>query len=185
MSTIKLLTNTTDIEKAITSVSNRGKKWQKDVQVVALSALNHSIQHNDPIYINRLVEAMPNGSRNNSLRAWFEMFGNVEYNTESKMFVYSRARKDKHNLDGAIDTPWYEATKEAEYKPFNLDTEASRLCNKMIKAVGNKELDATVLTATMASMGYHMTDKQLQALAEAEAVTRATVPTTDDVMQLV
>ena len=112
----KLLEGTAAINKAIDSIATRGKKLDRDIQVAALSAMQHHAVHGDVTLINRLVEAMPKGSRVNALRAFIETFGACRYDAESKAFVH--AKGGAFRLDDAMQILWNEFKPEPAYQPI-------------------------------------------------------------------
>jgi hypothetical protein len=83
---MNLLTTVAEIDKAIKSLHNRGQKLQTDSHVLACSVLAHVIQHGDIRVVARFLEAMPEMSRVNGLRQWFEKFGPVTFNGNVPMF---------------------------------------------------------------------------------------------------
>ena len=106
-----LLTTASVINKAIDSIARRGKALDLDIQVAALSCLNHHNEHGDITLLNRLWNAMPRGSRRKSLTDWILHFGAVQANTadDKKENPFADARKIKAlDLAGATETPWFE-----------------------------------------------------------------------------
>lgn len=112
----KLIAGAANIKSAIDSIARRGKKLDRDIQVAVLSAMQHHVEHGDVTLINRLVDAMPNGSRVNALRAFIETFGAVRYDTESKKFVHVKGATFK--LDDAMKIMWSEFKPETAYQPI-------------------------------------------------------------------
>ena len=111
-----LISGAANIKAAIDSIMRRGKKYDRDVQIAALSAMQHHIEHGDVTLINRLVAAMPTGSRVNALRAFIETFGAVRFDPESKMFVHVKG--GVFRLDEAMAVMWYEFKPETAYQPI-------------------------------------------------------------------
>jgi hypothetical protein len=104
---------------AIASITNRGKKLDKDIQIAALSAMAHHVGagSGDTTLINRLVTAMPKGSRVNALRDFISVFGAVEYNQDTKVFDHKKGAK--FDLEGAMAIMWTEYSPEKQdYKPI-------------------------------------------------------------------
>lgn len=106
----KLIDGAKAIEAAITSISNRGKKLDNDVQIVGLSVLAHADKHGDITLINRLYNCMPAGSRRRALAEWLMAFGKVSANADRSTlreapFVYDKAKKT--DLQGAAQEPWF------------------------------------------------------------------------------
>ena len=111
-----LISGTAAIKSAIDSIARRGKKLDRDIQVAALSAMQHHVEHGDVTLINRLVDSMPKGSRVNALRAFIETFGAVRFDVESKKFVHLRGATFR--LDDAMQVMWSEFKPETAYKPI-------------------------------------------------------------------
>jgi hypothetical protein len=112
----KLISGSGAIKAAIDSIARRGKKLDRDIQVAALSAMQHHVEHGDVTLINRLVDSMPKGSRVNALRAFIETFGAVRYDTESKNFLHIKGATFR--LDDAMQIMWSEFKPEAAYQPI-------------------------------------------------------------------
>lgn len=105
------------MDKAIKSIAQRGAKLDKDIQEVAMSAINHAEKHQDPCYINRLYLALAKGARKSALTEWFLTFGRVVANADGKTkaekpFLYDKAKVT--DLLGAAAKPWYECKKEPD-----------------------------------------------------------------------
>ena len=137
--TIKLITETKLIDKAIASIANRGKKLDGDIQVAALSVINHIEKHGDVTLANRLFDALPKGARRLALAEWFLAFGKLAANTDKLTvkagvhFVYAKDKKT--DLAGGEETPWYEMKKEADVATaFDVQAELARLLAKIKKA---------------------------------------------------
>ena len=111
-----LISGAANIKSAIDSIERRGKKYDHDVQIAALSAMQHHVEHGDVTLINRLVGSMPKGSRVNALRAFIETFGAVRFDAESKLFVHVKG--GTFRLDDAMAVMWNEFKPEAAYQPI-------------------------------------------------------------------
>jgi len=145
----KLILGTTDITTAINSITNRGKKLDADIQLCALSVINHVELHGDPSLMNAMVVAMPKGSRVNALNEFLETFGRVTFNPTTKVFEYSK--DGVTDLDGAETTVWTEFKPEPAYKGLDLRASILVLIKKAEerKTSTNKEdkVPAELLTA--------------------------------------
>lgn len=111
-----LIAGAKSINAAIESIQRRGKKLDKDIQIAALSAMQHHVEHGDVTLINRLVSAMPKGSRVNALRTFIDTFGAVRYDTESKRFVHVKGKT--FNIEAAMKVMWTEFKPESAYTPI-------------------------------------------------------------------
>jgi len=140
--TIKIIKGATKEESvtlvntAIKSIQTRGNKLDSDIHIAGCSCLYHIEQHGDVTLLNRLVEAMPKGSRVNALREWAECYGKVKYNNESKCFDYSK--KSVTLLDEAIEKSLVEFKPDPVYKTMNFQDELSKL---IAKAYGRADTD--------------------------------------------
>jgi hypothetical protein len=71
---MKLHTDITAINKALDSISNRGKKLDGDIHKVACSIMAHFAENRDGKVVERLMEVMPKSSRRKALIDWFEAY---------------------------------------------------------------------------------------------------------------
>lgn len=117
---MKLHTSTEAINKAIASIKNRGTKLDSDIHVAGCSVLSHMAEHGDSTMADKLVQAMPAGSRKLALVEWMLAFGQVRVLdakndkaaiTEGRVFALDRSRK--HDAEGAEKTSWTEFRKDA------------------------------------------------------------------------
>lgn len=121
---MELIKGATAIQKAITSIGVRGGKLDNDIQHVALSVLAHGASEEnggcgDTTLLDKLVQAMPKGSRKLALVEWALAFGQVrklDSKSEAaaikagRVFGFDKTRK--LDLQGATDKPWHECRKE-------------------------------------------------------------------------
>lgn len=127
-----LLNGKEAIEAAITSIQTNGKKLDLDIHVAGVSCLNHINEHGDVTLLNRLVAAMPKGSRVNALRAWAEDFGRVSYNTDTNVFDFDKKSKPT-DLVKAAETSWTEYKPESKYVPMDFRAKLTVLLNEAVK----------------------------------------------------
>lgn len=152
---MKLITGTESIDKAILSIQTRGKKLDQDIHIAACSCINHIELHGDVTLLNRLVAAMPKGSRVNALREFSEAFGKVVFNTESKEFDYSK--KKVTLLEEAMATSWTEFKPEQAYQAMDFDAELAKVLKKAFSRVSSDKgdkVDAKKLRAVAKAVGY-------------------------------
>jgi len=109
-----LISGAAAIDKAILSISNRGKKLDGDIQVCGLSVLAHIEQHGDISLFIKLYMAMSAGSRRNALVDWACQFGKLDVNLredkKERPFLYAKGKTT--NLVGAMEKPWYKCKPE-------------------------------------------------------------------------
>ena len=140
---MKLLTNTTDIQKAIESIAKRGLKLDNDIHVAGVSVLEHVALHGDTTLLDKLVAAMPKGSRKSMFCEWACHFGCVrmlDRSDEADKAAIEQGRlfkKDKtkqHDLEGMIAMAWYNFKPE----PDLLDTfDAAKMVASMMRKYNN------------------------------------------------
>lgn len=108
-----LIVGTADLNKAIDSIVNRGKKLDDSIQLAGLSLLNHTQEHGDITLMNRMLVSFPKGSRRNAFAEWALKFGKYQLNTgpDKKEVPFHYAKERTTDLIGAEGTPW------TEFKP--------------------------------------------------------------------
>lgn len=126
---LKLLTSGKAIDAAIASIHERGQSLQTLMHHIACSVLQHVGKHKDVRVPMKLINAMPEMARKNSLILWFETFGNVKYSNETKGFVLVQDKGIK--LGDAIDKPFwkFKANEGAAYEPLDI----VKYCEQQIK----------------------------------------------------
>jgi len=154
---MELLTGASAISTAITSIANRGKKFDTDLHIVAVSTLSHAIQHGDITLANKLIAALPKSQRTYALRDWYINFGPFAYDSATKQMTHVKG-SNKTLVQAAYDKPFWEFTKEATYVPY---TDA-----KLDKAIINLLKSATAEGSKVSKERI----EQLKAIAPAQAV---------------
>ena len=155
---MKLLKGTDAIQKAITSILIRGKKLDRDIHVAGVSCLQHIEEHGDVTLLNRLVEAMPKGSRVNALREWAECYGKVKFNNETRCFDH--CKKSSTLLEDAIETSWVEFKPEPQYKTMNFQDELNKLIAKAYDRADTDKgdtIDFDAVKRVATAIGYKAT----------------------------
>lgn len=132
----KLLLGVAAINKAIASIHTRGKRLDNDIQLAALSVINHVEEHRDVTVVNTLIDAMPKGSRVNALREFILQHGKVAYNEETKDFSFNRDAET--DLEGAAAIMWTEFKPEAPFVPLDLMGSLTKLLKKADKEAAEK-----------------------------------------------
>lgn len=130
---IALLGTVKSIETAIASIHTVGQSLQADMHLVACSVLQHVGKHKDTRVLMKLINAMPEMARKNSLIQWFETFGNVKYSTETKEFVLIADKPVK--LGNAIDKPFwkFKANEGMPYEPMDIAKYVDQQVAKLTK----------------------------------------------------
>lgn len=134
-----------DIDAGIKSLASRGKKFDADVQNIAISIIAHTEAHSDYTKAEALYQALPAGSRRASLVQWFLAFGKIRAlnpkvaEDKAKMdagAVFAFDRDKRTDMEGAHKTMWHSMGKP-ESKPsevFDVQKAAMSLLNRMRKA---------------------------------------------------
>lgn len=134
-----------DIDAGIKSLANRGKKFDADVQAIAISIVAHTEAHSDYTKAEALYSALPAGSRRASLVQWFLAFGKISAldpkvpEEKAKIEAGSHFKFDREkrtDIEGAHKTLWHSMGKP-EAKPaevFDVQKAAASLLARMRKA---------------------------------------------------
>lgn len=164
MTALKLIVGTANIDKAIASIANRGKKLDGDIQLAAVSILDHVEQHGDVTLADRLLAAMPKGARKLALVEFLLAFG--------KLRVLDKANKDdavriaagatfahdktkQTNIEGASEKPWYEFKQEkAAIEAFDVQAAVAQLLTRVSKlqADGTVKIEHADLVEKLAAL---------------------------------
>lgn len=110
------------INKAIVSIAQRGKKLDADIQAAGMSILNHIELHGDYTLADSLVNALPKGSRKLALVEWLLAFGKVRLLDKDNpadiarvaaggFFAFDKTKAT--NLLEASKKPWFDFKPEA------------------------------------------------------------------------
>lgn len=102
------------LNKEITSIAKTGNKLNIRIQIAAVNACFYSIAHGDIGFGQRLVMALNNGQRKNSLVAFLEKFGKFQWSKEQKQLIFRK--RDELSLESLdeIKEHWYETIKAPE-----------------------------------------------------------------------
>lgn len=77
------------------------------------------------------------GLRADAIGNWLLAYCGVTYNDKTKK--YGRKRDFQYDVQLAVENPWYLFTKQAEFKPFNLDKALAALIKKAHTALEDTE----------------------------------------------
>lgn len=133
------------LDKEIKSIGVAGNKLNTRIQIAACNAIHYSIAHGDVGFGQRLVLALNNGQRKNSLVAFLEKFGKFQWNKEEKSLVYRKRdelkAEDATTLVETIDVPWFEVLKAPEVKSmYDFDDGFSRFLKQAKKMAENPDV---------------------------------------------
>lgn len=126
---MKLLSGAAAIEKALQSITRKGQSLQKDIHVAACSVLDHVGKHREISLVTKLLAAMPDMSRRNAMRAWFDTFGMVAFDGNDAKFDGNK----KQRLGDAMAMPFHSPKfkSEAEYVPLDIPAAIASLVKKL------------------------------------------------------
>ena len=171
-----IIKGTDAILTAIACIAPRGKKLDADIQTAGLSVLAHADEHGDTTLADKLLAAMPKGSRKLALVEWMLAFGKVQVLDKNNPKHAARIKlgqvmmyaKDKStDLDAAMEKAWYEFKPEpAVVDAFDVQAAVKAIMARMGKAV------ASGVTVTNKASALEEL-KALQAALMAEPVTVA------------
>lgn len=135
MSNVKYVAKPTadSITKAIVTVSKTATTLRNQVQVCAVSILQHAVNCGDYSKANDLVNALGNGINAKALVEFFVIYGGLKVDEKEGMFVgWNKA--DAIDIDGAKAKMWYDLKKQNPFEGFDLQVELAKLIKKAKKA---------------------------------------------------
>jgi hypothetical protein len=125
-----------DLAKAINGIKTRGAKFDMDVQKAAVQCIAYSIKDRNVTPCNDLYDALPKGSRRDSLVSYFERFGNCAWMKDDKKIKFFDAKLDwtpAYALEASAFM-WTGAKKQAEIvSKYDVETEASKFFDRLEK----------------------------------------------------
>lgn len=141
------LLNAQAIDKAITSIKTRGANLDKSIWECGVSCLAHASEHGDTTLLDKLVNALPKGTRKVAFVEWVLAHGQVRL-LDNKVkaervrikagatFILDRERT--LNLEGAMQKSWVEFRPEpAVQTAFDLQGSVASLVKRYESAVKN------------------------------------------------
>lgn len=155
--------NAAEINNAIASIANRGKKLDADIQDTGLSIINHADAHGDSTLADKLVKALPKGARKLALVEWLLAFAKLRLLDKASpldatriaagaVFAYDRTKRT--DLEGAAQKPWFNFKPEAPVlTAFDAQRAVQGVLAQLTKAVtGGLEIDNRALALEAAHM---------------------------------
>lgn len=147
----------------LNKITKTGGVLNARIQIAAVTAVGYSIVHGDVRPANRLLVAMPKGTRRDALVKWMEVHGHVAYMKGDKKFAHFKtaAEFDEAKL---MKAPWYGAKKEAEpTSVYDVSAEFDKFVERIEKSIerlgssGETEVQhADLVKALKAASGqYH------------------------------
>lgn len=136
--------NAAEINKAIASIASRGKKLDADIQNAGLSIIHHVQEHGDSTLADKLVLALPKGSRKLALTEWFLAFGKLRILSKTDpddavriaagaIFAYDKTKYTY--LESAAAKPWHDYKAEPDVlTAFNAQSAVQAVLARLVKA---------------------------------------------------
>ena len=158
---MKLFNSAAEITKAIVSIEKRGAKLDSDIQVAAVSVISHIEACGDTTLADRLITAMPKGSRKLALVEFLLAFGQMrlldkieEKDAIAQGRVFAYAKDKTTDIEGAMAKPWHEFKPEAAIlDSFDVQAAVKALLKK-VESMGKKgvEIQHGELVAKLAAL---------------------------------
>lgn len=128
------------VSTLIASVKTSGARFDALVQRTATQCVAHSILHDNIDMGNDLLNALPKGSRRDSMVAWFEKFGNFAWMKGDKKLAFFKVVEkkdcDQAYLKEVSASPWTSGTKPAAIvSTYDLEQEFGKVLDRMGKLV--------------------------------------------------
>ena len=146
MSAKSVTTMTADQFKVLVGQIKRlGKLTNDAIQRAAVFAVWQSLEHRNSTPADNLLQAMPAGTRRNSLVLFFERYGNLAYMTTKKTVEFF----DVENMTGVpqpefdektlMATPWHSMIKEADItSAWDVKDQLEKLLSKLERAIDHQ-----------------------------------------------
>ncbi len=174
------------VNKLSKSIEGRGKTLDIDIHSAAVAALALSDMHRDANSMKLLLNAMPKGSRRETLAAWVAAFGNIIVSKDKdKLFQCKMLPVEDClpvDLAKAKATPFWDAKEKVDAGAFN-DLAACKMLESFLKRAKGKTSD---LSPAMQELVTKLS-VEVTALSpdKVEPTPANPAPTQDDVLNLV
>lgn len=116
---------------AIDKVIKAHGEFEKELHIVAFSALAHSVNHHNTDPMDRLVRGLGGSVRKNALIAWAIKFGECKASEDGKGIEHCKKEGD---LVTAEAKPFWEFKPEVPFTAFDLGAELAKLVKRAEKA---------------------------------------------------
>ena len=131
----------------VVHIKRAGKLTADMIQRAAVFAIYQSIEHRNSTPADMLYKAMPDGTRKNSLAAYFEQHGNLAYvkGDKAKPIHFfdvqeMTGREVAFNEALLMGEPWHKAAKEQDYtSAWDVKEKLDKLLSQLERAVKNEE----------------------------------------------
>lgn len=129
MATLKLYETVAEIDAACVAFFKKGNSLQTEAHKLACSVLKHVGEHGDVRVVAKFIASFPELTRVNAVKAWFEAYGPVQFDTKGINYV----KGAKTRLGEAIETPFWKLTQEKPYEPVNAAKALEVLIKKLAR----------------------------------------------------
>ena len=140
-----------ELDKRIQLLHKSGQSLQAEMHRLACSVLHHLGETSDIRVTLKFLDAMPEMSRSNGLRAWFEAHGPIKFATSEELeqgasaarFVKGGATK----LGDAMAKPFWKfnANEGKPYEPLNMEKFTQQMIQRLTKDAKETGADHTAL----------------------------------------
>ena len=159
---MELYTTIQAINEACATFHTRGQSLQSEAHKIACSVLHHVGEHGDVRVVTKFLATMPEMSRTNAVRAWFEEFGPVAFDTKGPLFVKDKATK----IGEAIAIPFWKFKQEQPYQPVDAAKALDKLIKRLVKDTKETGTDHSVTIAALRLVPVHIVTVETQPTVE-------------------
>lgn len=126
------------IEAAITAIGHAASAVQNDIQQVGLAVIAHIEKHGEVSLAVKLVNALPEGQRRDSLVQWFLSYSKAGLNKDKaskaqRPLVFDGEKET--DIEGATATPWFKAKKAGN--PYTDALDVQKEVKRLLKRIGD------------------------------------------------
>ncbi|WP_316196621.1 hypothetical protein [Bradyrhizobium sp. SZCCHNS3053] len=147
--TLTLIEGESAIIKFLDSVKSRGASLQRDCHIAACSVLAHVGKHSDVRLITRFLESLPDMTRKNAVKAWFENFGPVTFGEQGAV-SFNGAKAVQ--LSAAMGKPFWAFKPEVDYVPMDVAKSIDSLIKKLERDSKETQRDHSAMVAKLLAM---------------------------------
>ena len=134
---MQLYNTLAEITEACNKFYARGQSLQTEAHKIACSVLAHVEQHSDVRVVAKFLATMPELSRVNALRSWFEEFGPIAFEKGNPLFVKGKAT----HLNLAMAMPFWKFKVEEPYVPVDAKKALENLIKRLTKDAKHTGID--------------------------------------------
>ena len=144
-----LIVGVKKINAEIDDLAPTGKAYQSRLHVLACSVLQHVAQYRNTTVLAHFLGSLPEAVRVNSLKQWFETFGNLTYSAENGAGAKAWRLDDAKpvRLGNAMDKPFwkFKANEGMPYQPLDMNAFINQSIKKLEKDAKEAGVDHSAL----------------------------------------